>query len=170
MKKATSKIVSVVKDPFGINRKLNSMESRLSEMMHDIAEDKVRDDTENMIQNAMEDMVYNYDLVTADNIHDSLNSGYTSVVYEDDLGSHISSYLEDNPENIESIIDSYCDDTYVTPDEVRELTQKLVQELLAEVDPNGVQFNEKVNQMQKTISVMVSAMSTVLSFVQQEQQ
>ena len=160
----------MVKDPFGINRKLKQMESEFHDIALDVAQSVVQEETRELVEDRMSDMVYDYNLITSDNIHDVLNDGYNCYVQGDDVGDYISSYLEDNPENVESIIDNYCDDTYVTPDEVRELTQELVQELLAEVDPNGVQFNEKVDQMQKTISVMVSAMSTVLSFVQQEQQ
>ena len=170
MKKATGKIVNEVKDPFGINRKLKQMESEFHDIALDVAQSVVQEETRELVEDRMSDMVYDYNLMTSDNIHDELNDGYNCYVQADDIGEYISTYLEVNPEDIESIIMNYADDTYTTPDEVRELTQELVQELLAEVDPNGVQFNEKVNQMQKTISVMVSAMSTVLSFVQQEQQ
>jgi hypothetical protein len=41
------------------------------------------------------------------------------------MGDHISTYLGGNPEDIESIIDSYCDETYTTPDEVRDLVKNI---------------------------------------------
>lgn len=123
MRKATSKIVNVVKDPFGINRRLNNMESDFHDIALNVAQTVVGEETRELVEDRMSDMVYDYNLITSDNIHDELNDGYNCYVQADDIGEYVSTYLEDNPENVESIIDNYCDETYTTPDEVRDLVK-----------------------------------------------
>ena len=125
VKLVVGNIKSKVKDPFGINRRLNNMESDFHDIALNVAQSVVEEETRELVDDRMSDMVYDYNLVTSDNLHDELNSGYYSVVYEDDMGDHISTYLGGNPEDIESIIDSYCDETYTTPDEVRDLVKNI---------------------------------------------
>jgi hypothetical protein len=80
------------------------MESDFHDIALNVAQSVVEEETRELVDDRMSDMVYDYNLVTSDNLHDELNSGYYSVVYEDDMGDHISTYLGGNPEDIESII------------------------------------------------------------------
>tara|TARA_R100000458_G_scaffold58105_1_gene65475 strand:+ start:2693 stop:3259 length:567 start_codon:yes stop_codon:yes gene_type:complete len=125
MKKIMGAIANKVKDPFGYNRRINSMTSEFHDIALNVAQSVVEEETRELVDDRMSDMVYDYNLVTSDNIHDELTSGYNSVVYEDDIGDHISTYLGGNTEQIESIVDDYCDDTYVTVDEVRDLVKDI---------------------------------------------
>ena len=123
MKKIMGAIANKVKDPFGYNRRINNMESEFHDIALNVAQSVVEDETRELVDDRMSDMVYDYNIITSENIHDELSDGYNSVVYENNVGEHISTYLEDNPEDIESIIMNYADDTYVTPDEVRDLVK-----------------------------------------------
>ena len=123
MKKIMEVIANKVKDPFGYNRRINSMTSEFHDIAVNVAQGVVEDETRELVDDRMSDMVYDYNLITSDNIHDELNDGYNCYVQADNIGEYVSTYLEDNPENVESIIDNYCDETYTTPDEVRDLVK-----------------------------------------------
>ena len=123
MKKIMEVIANKVKDPFGYNRRINSMTSEFHDIAVNVAQSIVEEETRELVDDRMSDMVYDHNLVTSDNIHDVLNDGYNCYVQGDDVDEYISSYLADNPESIESIIDNYCDETYTTPNDVKDLVK-----------------------------------------------
>tara|TARA_R110002020_G_scaffold294629_3_gene510384 strand:- start:13 stop:504 length:492 start_codon:yes stop_codon:yes gene_type:complete len=130
----------------------------------DIEEDAIESTLESMIDNGridghIETMVestieYNYDLLDGDDVIDVIANQWRDGEYDEFVKDLQTEYSAIDMKEVEKLIDARHGEDTATSTELYEQVQDLT---------------KKVDQMQKTISVIVSSMASVVAFVHQSE-
>lgn len=130
----------------------------------DIEEDAIESTLESMIDNGridghIETMVestieYNYDLLDGDDVIDVIANQWRDGEYDEFVKDLQTEYSAIDMKEVEKLIDARHEEDTATSTELYEQVQDLT---------------KKVDQMQKTISVIVSSMASVVAFVHQSE-
>jgi len=128
----------------------------------DIDEDAIENTLESMIDNGrldghVESMVentidYNYDILDGDAIRDIIHEQWNDGEYEDFVKEIMRANSNVDMKEVEKLIDAKHEQDTATSTELYEQVQDLT---------------KKVDHMQKTVSVIVSSMASVVAFVHQ---
>ena len=128
----------------------------------DIEEDAIENTLESMIDNGrldghVESMVentidYNYDILDGDAIRDIIHEQWNDGEYEDFVKEIMRANSNVDMKEVEKLIDAKHEQDTATSTELYEQVQDLT---------------KKVDHMQKTVSVIVSSMASVVAFVHQ---
>jgi len=130
----------------------------------DIEEDAIESTLESMIDNGridghIETMVestieYNYDLLDGDDVIDIIANQWRDGEYDEFVKDLQTEYSAIDMKEVEKLIDARHEGDTATSTELYDQVQDLT---------------KKVDQMQKTISVIVSSMASVVAFVHQSE-
>lgn len=120
-------------------------------------EDDIRDVVERHVEDIIEDNVhsvveYQYEILDGDDVIDIIHSQWRDGEYEDFIRETLHEYSAVDMKEVEKLIDAKHEQDTATSTELYDQVQELT---------------HKVDHMQKTISVIVSSMASVVAFVHQ---
>ena len=124
-----------------------------------IDEDDIRDTVERHVEDIIEDNVhsvieYQYEILDGDDVIDIIHRQWRDGEYEDFVKDILHEYTAVDMKEVEKLIDAKHEQDTATSTELYDQVQELT---------------HKVDHMQKTISVIVSSMASVVAFVHQSE-